>query len=225
MSINISSSIIIFNLIIILITMMIFMMQRSGSVSSLCGDGLGLPDHPFLLQCDVIPGNILNKYPPMWYPAISSNVIPSNILNKYPPVWYPAISLTNILQCDTRQYPQQISSNVIPGNIFPPPMWYPAISSTRICHHILLQYPKSGVDIITIQFPNWGPSSSSAPEMISMANNLFLTINQQEKSYLANFFFLHIKWTTFQVNNVSIFTIRRIIVPSCNAKMQGNGKI
>ena len=148
MSINISSSIIIFNLIIVLITMMIFMMQRSGSVSSLCGDGLGLPDHPFLLQCDVIPGNILNKYPPMWYPAISS---------------------------------------------------------TRICHHILLQYPKSGVDIITIQFPNWGPSSSSAPEMISMANNLFLTINQQEKSYLANFFFYILSEQLFNIHDSSYY--------------------
>ena len=165
------------------------------------------------------------KGPAQWAACVGTVSVCRTTRSSSNVMWYPAISLTNILQCDTRQYPQQISSNVIPGNIFPPPMWYPAISSTRICHHILLQYPKSGVDIITIQFPNWGPSSSSAPEMISMANNLFLTINQQEKSYLANFFFLHIKWTTFQVNNFSIFTIRRIIAPSCNAKMQGNGKI
>ena len=41
-----------------LIMMMIFMMQRSGSLSSLCGDGLGLLDHPFLLQYDT------SQYPP-----------------------------------------------------------------------------------------------------------------------------------------------------------------
>ena len=62
---------------LMIIMMMIFMMQRPGSVSSLCGDRLGLLDHPFILQYDT------KQYPPSelvvcwcwwwyWYQPVSS---------------------------------------------------------------------------------------------------------------------------------------------------------
>ena len=101
---------------IMIIIMMIFMRQRPGSLSSLCGDGLGLLDHPFLLQYDT------KQYPP------SELVI---IILQYDTSQYPPSELV-LCWCWSRY---QAIPYKWPCHHYPSNSIYQAISSKWTCHH------------------------------------------------------------------------------------------